>query len=315
MLKYLVVIPAVFFSITAYGQSCCSGGVPISSNLGLPWSDEYRLQVSASYDLNLLNTLKDGTDKLDDNTRKRLTHTAMFQVGYSFSKRIALDLLVPYVRQERILTPIGLPSTFESSQGIGDAVALVKYRFLDNYQLGVGVKFPTGATDELSSSGFSLNADMQPGSGAWDLIYWFSGTRSIKLRPSSVLALTTTYRATGDNKSYLGDETYSFGNEFQATINYNDQFLLGNLILSPYLGLRYRTVAFDQINGDQVPSTGGSWLFVRPGLSYFISKKVSLQTVVDIPIYSKLVGTQVTPTSRFNFSLFIKISTSKKSLL
>lgn len=315
MLKILTTLLLTVLTITGYGQSCCSGGVPISSNLGLPWSEEYRLQFSVSYDLNLLNTLKDGTERLEGNSRKRLTHTALFQVGYAVSKRIALDLLIPYVRQERELQPIGVPSTFDYSQGIGDVVALVKYRFLDNYQVGLGLKLPTGSTEEAGSNGVFLNADMQPGSGSWDVIYWFSGKQGLKIRPSSSLGLAVTYRATGDNKSYLGNETYSFGNEFQSTINYSDQILLGSLVLSPYLGLRYRTVSFDEINGSQVPSTGGAWLFVRPGVFYSITPKITLQTVVDVPIYSNLEGTQVTPTSRFNFSLFIKVSTSKNTFL
>jgi len=52
------------------GQTCCSGGVPLSGNLGLPIAESKIWQFSASYDLNVLKTLQTGTEKLDDNTRK-----------------------------------------------------------------------------------------------------------------------------------------------------------------------------------------------------------------------------------------------------
>jgi len=38
---------------TTFSQTCCSGGVPLSSNLGLPASDKGVLQLSLSYDLNV----------------------------------------------------------------------------------------------------------------------------------------------------------------------------------------------------------------------------------------------------------------------
>ena len=89
VLKSLLSI--VFFSCVMVwgvdGQTCCSGGVPVSSNLGLPSEGKNTLQFSLNYDLNVLETLKSGTEVLEDDSRSRRTHSILFQAGYSITER------------------------------------------------------------------------------------------------------------------------------------------------------------------------------------------------------------------------------------
>ena len=151
-------------------QTCCSGGVPLSGNLGLPVADQNTWQFSLSYDLNVLQTLKTGTEKLDERNRKRTTHSIMFETGYTFSKRFSADIFLSYIRQERNIRNPGLPSQNLHTSGIGDAVLLLKYNIITEgpvvLTIGVGPKLPTGASD-LTKNGILLGADLQPGSGAW----------------------------------------------------------------------------------------------------------------------------------------------------
>ncbi|WP_162555824.1 transporter [Reichenbachiella versicolor] len=306
-----IILLIILLPFQSAAQSCCSGGVPISNNLGLPLSDAKTWQIFLSYDFNLLNTLQDGNNKLDNNTRKRITHTALTQFGYSFNKKFSADILIPYVRQEREITPIGQPSSFNSSNGIGDIVFLSKYSFFRSYQLGIGVKLPTGSTTEINDRGLTLNADMQPGSGSWDIIYWLSLQENLKSRPSTTLSLVTTYRSTGSNNEYFDTQTYEFGNEFQMTLGIADQLIIGKLITTPSLGLRYRTVDSDQVENNNVPSTGGNWLFFRPGIGWNILPEMIFSSVADIPVYAYVEGTQVTPTMRLNFSIIYTFQTQK----
>ncbi|MCK5105500.1 MAG: hypothetical protein KAR17_21900, partial [Cyclobacteriaceae bacterium] len=60
MLHYRILISVsliVLFSDITYGQTCCSGGVPISGNLGLPPGNIGTWQFSLAYDINVLKTL------------------------------------------------------------------------------------------------------------------------------------------------------------------------------------------------------------------------------------------------------------------
>ena len=166
----------LLFNNYSYSQTCCSGGVPLSANIGLPAGEKGSWQFSLSYDYNQLKTLKSGSTELDDDLRERLTQSILFETGYTFSNRFSIDLFLSYVRQERhIFTFQGTNSTV--TNGIGDGVLLFKYNFLpDNLKttamVGIGPKIPFGATDKTSDSGIALPADLQPGSGAWDAVFW-----------------------------------------------------------------------------------------------------------------------------------------------
>jgi len=302
-----------FVTQNIQGQTCCSGGVPLSGNLGLPIAESKNWQFSASYDLNVLKTLQTETQKLDDNSRKRTTHTAIFQIGYRINEKISFEALLPFVRQERLITPIGLPENFEATNGIGDGVLLAKYRVFKDYQIGIGLKLPTGSSTKNNSQGLPLNADLQPGSGSWDLIYWVSGRQNLKFRPSSTISLVATYRSTGENDSYLGSQVYEFGNEFQAIFGFADQFLIEDQIVNPSIGIKYRNVQNDIVDEFNVPSTGGEWLFIRPGITFVFGRGISFSTIAEIPLSAKIEGTQVTPTYRLNFAFFKTFSNKKKS--
>lgn len=303
MIRIITLIVCLTAAQLSMAQSCCSGGAPLSGNLGMPMVDGKQLQFAASYDLNKLNTLQDGTERLDDNTRTRTTQTALFQAGFNLNDHWSFEVLIPYVQQERIISPVGFNRTIETTDGIGDIVMLAKYRFKENFQVGAGVKTPTGASDLPNSRGILLNADMQPGTGSWDAILFFTSQHQLKNRNTMAIYSMSTYRFTGKNKSYLIDQVYEFGNEFQVQAGISDQFLVFNQMVSPSIGFKYRNVTADVNDGFEVPSTGGSWLFVKPGLSYLITPMITLATTLDIPLYANLEGTQITPTFRWNTAL------------
>lgn len=292
-------------------QTCCSGGVPMSGNLGLPVGEAGTWQVSISYDLNVLNTLKDGTTTLQDNTRKRTTHSLLTEVGYTINDKWSFDGFFSFVRQERKLTPVGQQENFDATNGIGDAVLLLKYRFYKNFQVGLGLKIPMGPSDLTNDRGLTLNADLQPGSGAWDMVYWLSGSQPVNIRPSMSFNTTIIYRATGQNNSYFGTQVYEFGNEFQALVGLADRITLGALIIDPALSIKYRTVSADRNDGFDVPSTGGKWLFLRPALSFNPSVRLQVQANIELPVYAELEGTQVTPTYRFNTGILFRLQKKK----
>ena len=52
--------------INIYGQACCSGGVPVTSNLGLSGNQAGSLQFLLTYDYNVLKDLMDGRTRLND---------------------------------------------------------------------------------------------------------------------------------------------------------------------------------------------------------------------------------------------------------
>lgn len=316
VLKMAITSLIPVFTINAYTQSCCSGGVPISNNLGLPVSDSKTIQFAVSYDLNILNTLKDGSVKLDDNARRRLTHSVLFQSGYVINKKWSTELFLSWIRQERIIRQFGNTNK-TTAQGLGDAVILMKYKLLIgntkriNWQIGAGPKIPTGSSEERDKNHIALNADLQPGSGSWDVITWTQISKNSTARPSLTYSGTASFSLKGKNKSYLGSQVYQFGNELITTAGIADQFVTGAVLWGASLQAMYRYAFQDENDGEKTPGTGGQWVFMKPGLTVKPSGKSAINISATIPAYSWVRDTQLTPTVRLNVGFYYEIAANK----
>ena len=99
MKRLILPIFLFLFNVLAIGQTCCSGGVPLSSNLGLPTGEAKTFQIAMTYDLNVLETLKTGKQRLEDDSRSRRTHSGILELGYSFTDRFSMDGFFSFVRQ------------------------------------------------------------------------------------------------------------------------------------------------------------------------------------------------------------------------
>lgn len=311
----------LIFTYHGLAQTCCSGGVPLSNNLGLPNEGKGSLSFGLNYDYNNLNTLNAGTTELDDSSRQRITNSVLFNMGYAFTDKFAVETLLTWVNQSRVITQFGNENVTETS-GIGDAVILFKYSIPDVLgnntilNFGAGTKIPLGDSDILSERGIQLTADLQPGSGAWDGLGWASVSKGLNFRPSAALSGSFTYRLTGVNNSYLNNTaTYEFGNEIQTNLGYTDQFLLFNTIFNPGLVFKYRRAFEDKIDDQEIPNTGGDWVFIRPEIGVQLTPNIAINSRFELPLYSDVVGTQLTPTFRFSTGISYTLKTKKELLI
>lgn len=308
----------IHISLRCIGQTCCSGGVPIGNNVGsLPMADSGNIQLALQFDINILKTLKEGNATIDDESRSRKTYSAIGQIGYSFSNRWSTEGLFSWVRQERQIRQNGGYHDFTFSQGVGDAVFLAKYKWWDRNQLklilGAGPKFPFGRSDQKSENGITLNADLQPGTGATDLIL----THNFEWTPLGMTLLNfignIVYRNTGTNKKYLQVQNYRFGNEFQIMTGIGRQFMISTQLFHAQAGLRYRSNAKDQVNGEILPNTGGKWMYGTGNIIWNVKPVWSLSFSMDIPLLSNVTGTQLSPTARFVAGGYYLIDEKEKS--
>ncbi|MDA1120685.1 MAG: hypothetical protein O2887_09395 [Bacteroidetes bacterium] len=303
---------------------CCSGGVPLANNIGgLPIGDKGTFQASLSFDGNFLRTLKAGSSTLDDKTRNRTTFSALLKTAYSFSDKWTVELLVAGVNQRRKIDGFSGNQDNTETTGIGDMVLMpfFKYYEKNSWQLtgGLGIKIPIGPSN-LRDRGITLNADLQPGSGAWDLLLHHRIVRRLKVRPSTVVTNMVTYRFTGENPDYLSSQIYEFGSELQFILGISDQRNFLNQIFRYGLNFRYRHANHDRFrlkdtpsNENQtLPNSGGQWVFIMPVLSWYINPDMSIAASGEAPLFSKVDGTQLTPTFRINVGIFYTINLKKK---
>ena len=308
---YLILVLLLFYEQLS-SQTCCSGGVPLSGNIGFTASDEKTLLIDLSYDYNLLRTLMIENNELEDDSRIRTTQSVLLKLGYSFSKNIGVDLLLTYVQQERTINQFS-NTISDKTNGVGDAVLLARYMFaVDKInglrgQIGLGPKIPLARPDKSNSNGILYNADLQPGSGSWDAISWLYLSMPFPSKPGSQLSTSITYRRNGKNPEYFDVSTYQFGNSFQILSGIGSQINYKNAILNLSLAVKYRQASKDKIDSNYLDNTGGKWLFVVPSLGLSFSQNSTLNIVPEIPFFSYVDGTQLTTSFRLRIGLFLQI--------
>jgi len=308
----------LLFSTFSYAQTCCSGGIPLSNNIGLPTLTKGSIQIGINYDYNNLNTLNFGKEKLDDNSRLRITHSALLNVNYSILNNLSVEGLFTYVNQRRKITQFG-NENLDQTSGIGDAVLLTMYRYkpkkIQNleFNIGIGAKIPLGSTNEKSDEGIVLNADLQPGSNTWDVIYLMSVGKSFNFRPSFQVGGRILYRSTGINNSYYGNTTYKFGNEFLSFLSFSDIFVAFKTLISPSLSIKYRNAVKDELDVFSLDNTGGRFVSLIPNIAIDIASNVTFSTKAELPIINDVDGTQLAPTYRITTGLILRFE-SKQAL-
>lgn len=119
-MEYIISSLFLLCSFSVLGQTCCSGGVPMSSNLGFDGAENNTLYSSLSWDYNFLNTLKEGISTIDDNSRKRITNSVLIQLGYGITDRLSIDVLGSIVQQRCKIKQSNGFSDEDETVGIGD---------------------------------------------------------------------------------------------------------------------------------------------------------------------------------------------------
>ena len=73
-LKIILTLLLLLLLNSVKAQTCCSGGIPLSNNIGMAILEEGTTQIGISYDFNNLYTLNNGSEELDDDARLCITY-------------------------------------------------------------------------------------------------------------------------------------------------------------------------------------------------------------------------------------------------
>ena len=315
--RYISLILSLLFSAYLQGQTCCSGGVPVSSNIGFSHTQKQVLQLSLNTNFNTLKTLYSGSQALDDDQRKRSTQSYLMRAHYTFTDRLAVEGFFPFVRQTReIFSRVNDASDFESSFGVGDPILLASYKLIDNnikWTIGGGLQFPLGSYTERNSRGLFLVEDLQPGSGALDVILISLLEVPLASRPSANVFGRTIFDLTGSNpNSRNGRQTYAFGNDYQFIVGIADQLFVAQQVIYPAVSLRYRNTQRDKVDSNENNGTGGNWLFAKASMGINFWGATKLTVDIELPLYTFVNETQLSPNSIINISIHKAFSFSKE---
>ncbi len=231
-------------------------------------------------------------------------------LGYGATGDLAVFGVLPYLDKELDVTTPGGQRVTRSTDGIGDARLFGRYTVFRDDVPGrtfriapfVGIEMPTGDDDDSDSLG-ALPATLQLGSGSWDP---FAGVVVTYQTLDYQIDAQASYKVnTEANDFEFGDEA-----RFDASLQYR---LLPRELGSGVPGFLYGILegnlihqGKNEINGADDPNSGGTTLFLSPGLQY-VTKRWVLEAIVQLPAFQDLNGTAleddfiVRAGFRFNF--------------
>lgn len=246
---------------------------------------------------------------------------------YGVSDNLMVGMRVPYIHRSSIREPAhadqeGEGHTGEThadevhsdeirienlgdAEGIGDLTLFGQYRFYqhtDNLHAAIifGLKAPTGKTSVTSEHG-RLETGLQPGTGSWDGLIGASFTylfAPFSLDSSLLYSIT----GSGSQNTDIGDIL-----NYNAAISYR----LGGGDAPPVFYATRKQSAWDvvlELNGEwrdeeetggiTNPDTGGSVVYLSPGLRFNSASRWSLSMSIGIPVLIDNNGTQSDPDYR-----------------
>lgn len=292
-------------------QTCSCAGAPLVNSQSLGAVEQGNLVLGLTVDFNNIDKLYSGSNELTNRTSDRETLTSLFEANYGLTSRITLTGTFSHVQKSRVtgLQNPGGSQELETS-GIGDALLMAKYSIIKQtlwkpYQLmvGGGVKAPL-ASNSLTSNGLALNADMQPGTGSWDGIGWMLFSYTIRSQNMTFYTVNS-FNKTSSASRFNENDRYRFGDEFNSILGMSQPAFNK---FSYSIKLKYRTADSDTRNDSVMPSTGGEWLNVVPGIGYSLTDQLSVQVSGDIPIYQNVNGTQPSTTYILTASVFFSLN-------
>ena len=305
---YIVYIFLLLTGSTKYhAQACCTAGTPLLGSLDLTSAPKGILQFGITFDHNLLTDVLNGTRFLENEERERISQSMLLEINYGISNRFSVTALFSYIRQQRTIFNNSSENELTAS-GLGDIVLMTKYNILpfsifnnNELSLGLGVKIPTGNSN-LRINNILIPADMQPGSGAIDGIFWGTYTKREFFFNNLTFITNVSYRLNGNNDRFgNSNDGYSFGNELIGILGLNYPL---SSIFDLLISFKYRNTAKDSFSDEDIPNTGGSWLYLKPNFNIYLTNDFTARIGAEFPINRNVSGTQLTTTYSTSLSLF-----------
>lgn len=297
--------------------SCGSASCPIDLHaLGL--TDTSTLVADLSFQYIKQDRLRGNAPETEHQELQTFNRVATLTLSYRATPSLLFVGTVPFISRQHDHIEVATGDAEEwRFHDFGDASLQARWRAWrgdspvgSSFWLSGGVKLPTGNAHELSRGDDPEEGEVpiQPGSGSTDILLgatWQSGI----LRETSLQGMmgkttlipffaSVSYRLNG-----RGTHDYRLGNELQ--LNAGSEYPLSErLHLLGQVNLRHRekdSVGQTEENPDL---TGGTFVYLSPGLRFSIGHATSLYGYVQVPVIQNVNGTQLT--ARANYLIGIQ---------
>jgi len=260
-------------------------GAPITFNTALPVAKGeflFREQL-------IVNQSGDDPGNLERNRRAK---AAVSVLGYGVNSKLALFGVLPYRDNELKLTMAGRRIS-RSASGFGDLTVFGRYTVVQrdrpgrNFRIApfAGIKAPTGEDDKRDSLGV-LPPAVQVGTGSWDPLLGVVTTYQ-----------TLDYQLDGQISYQANTEANGFEAGDVARLDGSLQYRLwprklGGGVPAFLYGVIEANLMYQQnnrINGNTDPNSGGTRLFLTPGVQYVTRRWIG-EAAIQLPVVQNLNG-------------------------
>lgn len=244
-----------------------------------------------------------------------INQRSMLDVQYSISDMMSFNVELPFIHRSHSHIEDGATESFTFS-GLGDIVVGAQYALLlpsedfDPYlSVQIGAKLPSGVTDARNAGGEVAEVTIQPGTGSLDAIIALNYRQSLFSVPSvsgefSVLPLTAGASFQINGK---GTNDYRLGNTLLAYIGTQYQVLDRVGLLLQVNGM-FRDFADVGSTGELRQNTGGTWVFISPGVNLQLTDAISAFGYAQLPVYLNVHGIQQASRVNWQFGLSANVA-------
>jgi hypothetical protein len=333
--KNITIAGAVFacvMPVAAY--ACATCGCSLSTDAAMGYTSTPGWRLSIDYDYIPQNQLRSGTGAVSPQQAAAInaaggnqevehqTINRYLNLGISYSPNASWNFsaIVPYIDRSHTtygnatpdeLTPDNLSGA--TASGLGDVKLIGAYQgFLPTHNLGVqiGVKLPTGryggqnvltgetvgrdpvffSTGPNAANHQALDTSLQPGTGSTDVIvgaYYYqpiSQNFDAFVNGQFQSAVIENLRGVGADYRPGNLATMSVGLRYEA-----------NPRIVPQLQINVSRKSADQGALADTISTGGTVVYVSPGVTVSVVKNLQVYAFVQKSIYRRLDGFQLFP--------------------
>lgn len=267
---------------------CASAGAytaPISFNTALPVT-QGQFVARAQLVVDQSGDDPSGAD------RDRRSTGAVAALGYGASGRLALFGVLPYLENELSLTS-GAGRVTRRASGLGDLTLFARYTAYQRDRPGqtlrlapfVGLVAPTGEDDAADAAG-QLPPAVQPGAGAWGGL---AGAVLTYQTLGHQLDAQLQYRAQGEAHGFQPGNQWRLDGSLQYRLWPQ---ALGRGVPAYLYGVLEAGLVRqdeDELAGANDPDSGGTQLFLTPGLQY-VTVRWIVEAAVQLPVAQDLNG-------------------------
>jgi hypothetical protein len=313
-----LVLFALACTATAKVKSCGAADCPLNRHQYLGAGS---LRLGLSYDYINQDGIRVGTTpspvgaiRGQHDEVQTINEKTTLQAELGLLDQLSIGVELPFVHREH--THIHHDATQDvwerwDFSGLGDVrvtasfVPIVPSADQDAFlSVTAGIKAPTGVTDARNAEGEEAEVTIQPGTGSLDAVVRVNYRQTLATLPAfgGVFATLPLEAGVSYQRNGRGKDNYLSGNVFVAYLGTSYQIARR---ASVQFQVNARNQGFADVGDTDEPreNTGGTWIFVSPGLGVNLSDALSATAFVQLPVYQDVHGIQQVSSANLSFGL------------